>query len=252
MANRTSRLSVIAFFSLSAILASIGSSAAQDSKKNWSPIIPKTWDDEAMLSLELPLADPTASPKHISSDYYYRIPVRPIYKGYPVYHPDKEPPRYLDFLKKQQPQIVVDVAKLKTERDWVAAGEIVFDAPIEFVSEGTLFSAVRDPAWYEKNKVPITKDGVFPHMRYVVREKGKVELGILSCAMCHTRVMPDGTTIKGAQGNFPDDRSFAYETRTEAAQAKDKDKPLEELRDFMRRSYAAPWRGTTRMRSRIG
>jgi hypothetical protein len=53
--------------------------------------------------------------------------------------------------------------------------------------------------------------------------------------------MPDGTTIKGAQGNFPDDRSFAYETRIEAAKAKDKDKPLKELRDFMRRSYAAPW-----------
>jgi mono/diheme cytochrome c family protein len=78
-------------------------------------------------------------------------------------------------------------------------------------------------------------------MRYVVREKGKVELGILSCAMCHTRVMPDGTVIKGAQGNFPDDRAFAYETRKEAVQAQDKDKPLRELRNFMRRSYAAPW-----------
>ena len=242
MANRTQRLSVIVFFFLSAILASIGNAQdSQDSKTNWSPIIPKTWDDAAMLSVELPLADPAASPKHVSSDYYYRIPVRPIYKSYLVYHPDKEPGAYWNWLKKQEPQIVFDVAKLKTERDWVAVGELVFDAPIAFVSEGTLFSAVRDPVWYKTNKVPITKDGVFPNMRYVVREKGKVELGILSCAMCHTRVMPDGTSIKGAQGNFPDDRSFAYETRIEAAQAKDKDKPLKELRDFMRRSYAAPW-----------
>jgi hypothetical protein len=171
MANRTARLSVIARFFLYAILASIGSSAAQDSNKNWSPIIPKTWDDEAMLSLELPLADPTASPKHVSSDYYYRIPVRPIYKSYAVYHPDNEPPGYLDFLRKQQPQIVFDVAKLKTERDWVAAGELVFDAPIEFVSEGTLFSAVRDPAWYKTNKVPITKDGRLP--LYALRGQGE-------------------------------------------------------------------------------
>jgi hypothetical protein len=29
-----------------------------------------------MASLQLPLADSTASPKQISSDYYYRIPVR--------------------------------------------------------------------------------------------------------------------------------------------------------------------------------
>jgi hypothetical protein len=107
-----------------------------------------------------------------------------------------------------------------------------------------LFSGVRDTAWYEKNNVPITKDGIFPFMRYVVREKGKIELGILSCAMCHTRVMPGGTVIKGAQGNFPDDRAFAYETRKGAVQAGDKDEPLRELRNFMRRSYAAPWLDT--------
>jgi hypothetical protein len=53
--------------------------------------------------------------------------------------------------------------------------------------------------------------------------------------------MPDGTVIKGAQGSFPDDRAFGYETRIEAAQAKDKNQVLEELRRFMRRSYAAPW-----------
>jgi hypothetical protein len=30
-------------------------------------------------------ADTKASPKHAPADYYYRIPVRPIYKQYPVY-----------------------------------------------------------------------------------------------------------------------------------------------------------------------
>ena len=80
-----------------------------------------------------------------------------------------------------------------------------------------------------------------PFMRYVVREKGKVELGILSCAACHTRVLPDGSTIKGAQGNFPDDRAFGYETRIEAGQTKDVDKLLAELRSDLRRQYAAPW-----------
>jgi len=87
----------------------------------------------------------------------------------------------------------------------------------------------------------VTGDGVLPFMQYVVREKGKVELGVLSCAMCHTRVMPDGTTITGAQGNFPDDRLFAYETRTEAAQARDPREPLAGLRRFVRRNYASPW-----------
>jgi hypothetical protein len=45
------------------------------------PTIPRTWDDQEIARHEVPLADPTGSPKHVSSDYYYRIPVRPIYKG---------------------------------------------------------------------------------------------------------------------------------------------------------------------------
>jgi hypothetical protein len=32
----------------------------------------------AIAELELPLADPVGSPKRVSADYYYRIPVRPI------------------------------------------------------------------------------------------------------------------------------------------------------------------------------
>ncbi len=68
-----------------------------------------------------------------------------------------------------------------------------------------------------------------------------MELGVLSCAMCHTRVLPDGTTITGAQGNFPDDHAFAYETRIEAEQARDSNEPLADLRRFVRRNYAAPW-----------
>src|SRR5437867_2366123 len=214
---------------------------AQKTTSSSKPEIPKTWVDDELAALELPLADPAGSPKHISAEYYYRIPVRPIYKSYPIYAPGKEPPGYLERLGKLEPQITFDAAKLRTEQDWIRAGEIVFDAPIEFVSSGMLVSEVRDRAWYDNNHVPVTRDGIFPNMQYVVREKGKVEVGILSCAMCHTRVMPDGSTIKGAQGNFPDDRTFGYESRLEAAQAKDKDEALKGLRDFMRRSCAAPW-----------
>ncbi|HEY7285455.1 MAG TPA: hypothetical protein VH497_08440 [Vicinamibacterales bacterium] len=213
----------------------------QDANRSWSPTIPRTWDDEALRSTEVPLARPEVSPAHISSDYYYRMPVRPVYKSYPVYRPDREPPGYFERLAQQEPQIVFDEQTLTTEQAWIDAGRIVFAAPIEIDSSGQLFVGVRDLRWYERNGVPVTKDGVLPFMHYVVRQKGKVELGVLSCAMCHTRVMPDGTTITGAQGNFPDDRAFSYETRTEAAQARDTTEPLAELRRFVRRNYAAPW-----------
>ena len=56
------------------------------------PEIPKTWDDAEIAALELPLANPAGSPKHISANYYYKIPVRPIYRSYAVFAPGHEPP----------------------------------------------------------------------------------------------------------------------------------------------------------------
>src|SRR3974377_2159999 len=72
------------------------------------PVIPRTWDDPAMAALEVPLANPIGSPKHVPADYYYKIPVRPIYKQYPVYAPGHEPPGYMDWLKQQEPHVIWD------------------------------------------------------------------------------------------------------------------------------------------------
>ena len=209
--------------------------------ETYRPIIPKTWDTQAIESLQVPLADPTITAKLISSDYYYSMPIRPIYKSYDVYRPDREPRGYMDELKRKEPEIVFDASKLKSEADWTKAGELVFDAPIEFDFDDMLYFEVRDMDWFVKNNVLVTSKGVMPNMRWVVRQKGKVELGILACAHCHTRVMPDGTIVKGAQGNFPDDRAFGYEEEIAAAKEKEKGSVLKDLRHFIRRSYGAPW-----------
>jgi len=66
------------FVAVNATIIPAGS--AQKSDGEFHLEIPKTWDDAAMSSLEIPLADPIGSPKHVSADYYYKIPVRPIYK----------------------------------------------------------------------------------------------------------------------------------------------------------------------------
>jgi hypothetical protein len=172
--------------------------------------IPRTWDDAAMAGLEVPLANPVGSPKHVSADYYYRIPVRPIYKQYLVYAPGREPAGYMAWLKQQEPVILWDNAahrpSLQTEADWIKAGEIVLDAPIIYSTEnkgGFRIEDVTSPAFYEKSRMPLTPEGILPFMHYVIREKGRVELGSFSCGMCHTRVMPGGTVVKGAQGNLP-------------------------------------------------
>lgn len=174
-----------------------------------APNIPETWDDEGMAAFELPLATPEFSPRHVPASYYYALPVRPVYRSYPVYHPDREPPGYLEELETKEPDVVFDASRIQSEAEWIAAGELVFHAPISYVSVVLTMEDVRDPSWYGELDVPITRDGVLPFVSYVVREKGKVELGQLSCAMCHTRVMPDGSTIPGAQGNFPFDPAFA-------------------------------------------
>lgn len=206
------------------------------------PPIPKVWDDSAIASLLLPLAVADASPVQIPSKYYYGIPVRPIFKSYPVYRPDREPAGYLEWLKQQEPQIAFDAAKLKTQEDWIRAGELVFDAPIGYghifrMPDSDLY--LRLPDWYRSTGTPLLKDGSLPFYRYVIREKGTVEIGINSCGMCHTRVMPDGSAIKGAQGNFPFDRAFAWDLRNRPK--------LQGLftsfigRHVGRMLYAAPW-----------
>src|SRR5262245_23023661 len=162
--------------------------------------IPRTFDDSAMASVELPLARPEASPVHLKSEYYYRIGVRPIYKSYPIYAPEKEPPDYIDWLKQQEPQPAFDPANLKTPEDWIKAGELVFEAPSAYGHivgfQPDLY--VRDPEWHRRVNPPLLKDGTMPGLRYVVRKKGNVEIGVLACATCHSRVMPDGTLLRGA------------------------------------------------------
>lgn len=174
-----------------------------------APAIPEFWNAELLEDYELPLAAPSRTPAHVSRDYYYALPERRVYKSYPVYHPDREPDGYMDRLRAAEPEIVFDAAAIRTDADWIAAGRLVFETPIDVNGPILRPSHVRDRAWYARHRVPVAADGIMPFARWVVREKGKVELGNVSCAMCHTRVLSDGTAVAGAQGNFPFDQVFA-------------------------------------------
>jgi hypothetical protein len=205
---------------------------SQAQKSISSPAIPKTWDENGIETFELPLADPKASPVHVSADYYYRIPERQIYQSYPIYAPGKEPAGYQEWLKQQEPKPAFDAANLKTTEDWVRAGEMVFEAPI-FYNAIVNPDVLKDPQWYEKVKPPVARDGTMPFFRYVVREKGKVEVATISCAMCHTRVLADGTIVKGAQGNFPFEQA--------AVQTVAKGFTVERARRFEHAFFDNPW-----------
>jgi hypothetical protein len=107
------------------------------------PEIPKLWDDTEMRSLELPLAG-RVQVRHASAEYYYKIPVRPNLKTYPIYRPDKEPPGYFDWLNRQEPQPAYDPKGLKTLQDWIRAGETVFESAKEFSEINAKFTDVRN------------------------------------------------------------------------------------------------------------
>jgi hypothetical protein len=137
-------------------------------------------------------------PQTMDDPAYNRLPVRVIYKSYPVYHPDREPKAYMEWLRAQEPEILAH-----------PTGEQLFNNPTSFGP--VFFSAadLRDPAFYEKLHMPVARDGTVPFASWVIREKGKVELGSMGCNTCHTRVMPDGSILPGAQGNNPGDREGA-------------------------------------------
>jgi len=235
---------------LAVLLMSIGSLSQNthaQKQRAVAPVIPKAWDDAAMATLEVPLAKPAGSPKHVSADYYYHIPVRPIYKSYPVYAPGHEPPGYMERLKQQEPEIlwgadpktnVEHRPPLRTEADWLKAGEMVFDSPIIF-TEPPPPQAVRQ--LYEVGERPIPSSGIDPFVVWVIREKGKVEAAFAACADCHTRVMPDGSVLKGAQGNNPIDHGIAFAMVGQLAAAQDKQALLAFVRLVERSQFEVPW-----------
>lgn len=210
------------------------------SDAEFRPEIPKTWDDARIESLQLPLARAEASPRQVPADYYYEIPVMPIYKSYPLYLPGREPPGYVEELRSVSPELAWDVRKLETKADWIAAGEEIFRAPILWLpfdgfpiagrvllgfSERYVDAAAR---WVQHFEIPIPTDGTFPYDRISIREKGRLEIGTLSCATCHTRVQEDGSIVVGAQGNYPTQLVFPTA-------------PAFMLRRLMNQLYKAPW-----------
>src|SRR5262245_25002387 len=161
-------------------IALLAAGPVQKPAAAFKPVVPKTWDEQALAELEVPLAVPSQSAKHISSADYYRLPVRKIYKSYPSYTGDREPSGYLEWLRAQEPVILWDDGAhrpaLESEADWIKAGELVFNAPVVFFpvfsstpEEGRAFDAQTGDR-YDAN-------GISPFSEYVVRERGKVEMG---------------------------------------------------------------------------
>ena len=157
-----------------------------------------------LKSMLLPHPDSTIEVEPVSEDYYYALPERVAYKRYPFYMPGKEPKGYYENLRQQQPEIIFNPADIKTEADWIKGGDIIYDMPQNYqLMDSAFFASLPALAiHWKKFQLQTTTEGIVPFLSIVVREKGKIELGTLSCGMCHTKLMPDGSLLKGGQGNF--------------------------------------------------
>jgi mono/diheme cytochrome c family protein len=199
--------------------------------QTFSPLIPRAWDARETNSFELPLAQPDRSPRYPSEKEYYSYEVRPIYRTYPIYAPDREPSGYWESLQQREPEIVFDAAALKTKQDWIRAGELVFESPILYVAPA---NRARYMEMFRAVPYPTTAEGIIPNFKYVIRKKGVVEIGVNACAECHTRTLADGSVVKGAQANEPSGPARAWRQEHPARVGG-------RLAENERAAYAAPW-----------
>src|SRR5262245_27475124 len=147
---------------------------AQDAGRGTQQLsTPRAWDDQAVSNMELPLAGLGQPVRHVSAEYYYSIPVRPVYKTYPVYHPDREPAGYWSWCEQQEPQLVSEPQKLQTAEDCAAAGELIFKGAGDRAGD---LKNVRDSKWYAELGIRLTADGIDPSARYIVLRKGQVQV----------------------------------------------------------------------------
>lgn len=170
--------------------------------------IPRIWTDEALADWATPVAGLGVPPGHVSEAEYYAAPVDNL-RTYPVFHPAREPAGYRDWIKAQGPQRLIEPEKLVTTADWIAAGARVFEqldtaatrtddpAAIAHLSDPRAFDAARDD-----RHDAVTSDGIILDYRWVVERDGSLQLSLSSCAGCHTRLLPDGTLLRGAPSNY--------------------------------------------------
>lgn len=153
---------------------------------------PRVWDDKALADWTTPIAALKLRPSHYTAAEYYAVPADNL-RTYPVYPPDKEPPGYWEELQRKNPEPLVDVSKIRTRADWIAAGVRAFremDDPLTRTDDPRLIAMARDPKTYAG--VAGLRDGTVFQPRWVVTSRG-VMLSSLECADCHAAVNPDRT-----------------------------------------------------------
>ena len=196
-------------------------------------VVPVTWNMEAIKQFHLPPPDPGVDVIYAPKSYYDSLPEHVITRTFPVYYREFEKPGYLDSLRRLEPEIVFDATKLKTQEDWIKAGELVFTWPVSYTPvKDTVSRAVA-----AQSTAQIPADGVYHFSRYVLDKDLGLMVGSLSCASCHTQVQ-FGRAIAGAPGNVYNVAPFAQTIRSGKI-------PFALLKEGTKTLTFAPWAPAT-------
>ena len=162
---------------------------------DWTPEIPRVWDEAALADWATPVAGLDVRPTHMSAAAYYGLPEENL-RTYPVYLPGREPEGYAEMLRTVGPRPLMEPDTLKTEAAWVRAGERVFrDSVVLRTFDPKLIAMARDPKALNVAPLP---DGTVNTLRWVPTAQG-VALGFANCSACHTLYLPpDNTPVPGA------------------------------------------------------
>lgn len=171
-------------------------------------VVPRLWNDKDLQDWATPLAGLNKPPGFFSAAEYYAAAIDNL-RTYPVYHPRFEPKGYREWLKAQGPQPLIELGKQRTQAEWVAAGSRVFeelDTAITRTDEPVVLGHFSDAASIDKYRDGthdvLTRDGIILEYRWVVDYDGKLKISLSSCFTCHSRLMPDGTLLRGAPSNY--------------------------------------------------
>jgi len=199
----------IALAAASAIALAIAVCCTQAPKRKSEVVLPRRiWNDEDLATWATPVAGLGVRPSLVSEKDYYAAPVDDL-RTYPVYHPNREPKGYREWMKSQGPQPIISPENLGTRADWIEAGRQVFeqlDTPGSRSSDPAVLAYFSDAAAIDAHvdagHEAMTPEGVLYDYRWVVARDGTLQMSLASCQGCHTRRMPDGTFLPGAPSNF--------------------------------------------------
>jgi hypothetical protein len=205
-------------------------------------VAPKIWDEKALATWALPVAGVNATPHFYSEAEYYAEPAADL-RTYPVYHPDREPAGYMDWLRAQEPKPLVDPAEIQSEADWERLGQRVFDEldqPRFRTDHPKALQALRDRELLATSPVKVAPNGQVMGYRWVVETRGQVRLSIAVCTVCHTRLQPDGTLLRGPPRNFAVDRIAFPIMSAQAIRSDETGEPLRPA-EMATIQYSVPW-----------